>query len=92
MAALSRARIAPHKSTVTYHVEGFICLACAAGLEALLGKAQGVLAVTATYPEALTTISYNANKTSEASLSEAIERMGFRARRLSSTVDAQPAQ
>ena len=83
--ALSKAaRAAAQRETVQYRVSGFTCITCATGLETLLGREKGILAVKASYPDSATTVSYDAHTTSEAEIIAAIESMGFKAQRLHS--------
>ena len=48
VATLSAAKSIGRKETVLYKVQGFTCITCATGLETLLGREKGVLAVKAT--------------------------------------------
>ena len=73
-----------NSNTVTYKVKGFTCVTCAAGLETLLGREKGVLAVHATYPEGIATVNYDPEATSEAVIASVIENMGFHAQSLPS--------
>ena len=67
------------ETAVLFRVEGFTCVTCAVGLETLLGRERGVRRVTATYPEGMARVVYDADVTGEAALAEAIHAMGFRA-------------
>ncbi len=67
------------ESTVLFRVNGFTCVTCAAGLETLLGRERGVRHVTATYPEGMARVVYDADATGEAAIAAAIQSMGFRA-------------
>ena len=83
--ALSRAaRAAKERATVRYRVSGFTCITCATGLETLLGREKGVLAVKASYPDGTTTVSYDAQVISQEAIVAAIERMGFKTQPLPS--------
>lgn len=79
-AALTKAaKYSGERETVTYKVTGFTCITCATGLETLLGREKGVLAVKASYPDGVATVSFDAHGTSEAEIERAIESMGFKA-------------
>ena len=80
VAALSAKGFA-EKRTVVYSVKGFTCITCATGLETLLLREKGVLAVKATYPEGLATVTYDVGSTKEADILQVIESMGFSVQR-----------
>jgi copper chaperone CopZ len=67
------------RKTVTFRVSGFTCITCAVGLETLLEKERGVIHAKASYPENVTTITYNPAQTSEAALADFIATAGFKA-------------
>jgi copper chaperone CopZ len=67
------------KKTVTYKTSGFTCITCAVGLESLLQREKGVIAVRASYPDATARVTYDPKSISEASIVETIESMGFHA-------------
>ena len=79
LTTLPQAR-AHRKETVTFSIKGFTCITCAVGLETVLMREKGVLAVRATYPEALATITFAPNLTSTQTIAAAIESMGFHTR------------
>ncbi len=77
VAALSA--VAAEKKTVTYRVQGFYCVTCAAGLDALLERQNGVVRSQSDYQGATTTIVFHPELVSEASLKASIAEMGFHA-------------
>ena len=77
--ASSSAKRFADKKSVTYAVRGFTCITCATGLETLLGREKGVLRVSASYPEGLAKVTYDANSISQADIQHSIESMGFTA-------------
>lgn len=85
-AAFSKASLQGRpQQTVVYRVTGFTCLACATGLETLLGREKGVVAVQATYPEGLARVAFHEGVVTEAGIRATIEGMGFRAQQVSRT-------
>lgn len=70
------------EETVTYSVRGFTCITCATGLEMLLGREKGVMAVKASYPDGIATVRFRPHVTTEVAVRTAIESMGFTARLL----------
>jgi Cu+-exporting ATPase len=67
------------RKTVTFRITGFTCITCAVGLETLLEKEKGVIRAKASYPENVTTITYNPAQTSETALAAFIATTGFKA-------------
>lgn len=65
--------------TVIWHVSGFTCVTCAVGLETLLRREKGVIAVNATYPQGIVTIQYHPDRVSENALRSKIAELGFTA-------------
>ena len=63
--------------TVIWHVRGFTCITCAVGLETLLRREKGVVAATATYPQAMVTIKFHPDLVSESALRSTIAELGF---------------
>jgi copper chaperone CopZ len=82
--ATLKAATALEKKTVTYKISGFTCITCAVGLETLLQREEGIIAAKASYPDAVARVTYDPKSTSEASIVEAIESMGFQAKPLRS--------
>lgn len=65
------------RKTVTFRITGFTCITCAVGLETLLEKEKGVIRAKASYPENVTTITFNPAQTSETALAGFIAATGF---------------
>ena len=66
------------RRTVTFRITGFTCVTCAIGLETMLEKERGVIRAKASYPDSVTTITYNPAVTSEGRLADFITTTGFR--------------
>lgn len=79
LVAIETAGCSQAKAAVVFRVERFTCVTCAAGLETLLGRERGVKTVTATYPEGMARVEYDAGATTAETLAGAIGEMGFRA-------------
>jgi copper chaperone CopZ len=80
--ATLKAVAALEKKTVTYKVTGFTCITCAVGLETLLQREKGIIAVKASYPDAIATVTYDPKRISETVIVGTIESMGFHAQAL----------
>ena len=80
--ATLKAANALEKKTVTWKISGFTCITCAVGLETLLQREKGIIAAKASYPDPIATVTYDPRSTSEASIVEVIETMGFHAQTL----------
>ncbi len=63
--------------SVKYAVEGFSCITCAVGLEAMLKTRKGVARVAASYPEKSVVIGFDNKMTSEKALTDFIAGCGF---------------
>jgi Cu+-exporting ATPase len=63
--------------TVTYRVEGFSCVTCAVGLDAMLRTQRGVTSAHSSYPDGRVVIKFHPEETDDASLREFIADMGF---------------
>jgi len=61
-----------------YQVTGFTCVACAVGLETLLGRQKGVAHVEAAYPSGVVKIEFDPTFVNDKSLRALIGEMGFR--------------
>ena len=83
--ATLKAATASEKKSVAYKIRGFTCITCAVGLETLLLREKGIIAATASYPNAIATVTYDPKAISEASIVHAIESMGFQAKALHSS-------
>jgi copper chaperone CopZ len=71
--------VAAEKQTVTFRIQGFSCVTCAVGLDALLERCTGVVRATSSYEDAKTTIVFHPALVTEASLRASIAEMGFHA-------------
>ncbi len=78
IAALSAQSFAEQQS-ITCTVQGFTCITCATGLETLLQRERGVLAVKASYPTGLVRVTFDEKLISQADILNAIQSMGFKA-------------
>jgi Cu+-exporting ATPase len=65
------------KKVVTYHVRGFSCVTCATGLDTMLRQETGIMSSSSTYPEAMATIGFDPEQTSELRIKEFIAGLGF---------------
>ena len=63
--------------TVIYQVKGFTCIACATGLDTLLGQQKGVASSKSTYPEGKATVTLDPKQTSEQAIVTFITDLGF---------------
>jgi Cu+-exporting ATPase len=72
---------AGEKKTVKYHIDGFTCITCAVGLEALLQKERGVVWAEASYSDHTAKIVFHPDLVSEQKLEAFITSTGFTARR-----------
>jgi copper chaperone CopZ len=62
---------------VTWKVEGFACITCAAGLEVMLRGQKGVMKADASYKDKKVVIGFDKSLTSEAALKDFIRECGF---------------
>lgn len=65
-------------NNVTFKVEGMHCSGCAATIQALLERHEGVRKVSASYDEREARVLYDSKATSEDQLAAVIEKAGFR--------------
>jgi len=65
--------------SVAWHVRGFTCVTCAVGLETLLRREKGVVAASATWPQAMVTIQYHPDVVTQETLRSKITELGFTA-------------
>ncbi len=77
--ALRKASGTEQGATLSLPVRGFTCVTCAVGLETLLGRTKGVLAVSASYPESRVVIRYLPRLISPGEIVDLIAGMGFQA-------------
>jgi copper chaperone CopZ len=80
MAASGYAAAAHGNKTVTYRIEGFSCVTCAVGLDAMLREHKGIVRSKSTYPDATTVIEFNPHLVTETQIKTFIEETGFIAR------------
>jgi Cu+-exporting ATPase len=74
-AAGSRAKT----KTVTYRIEGFTCITCAVGLDALLKDQKGIVRSKSSYPERTAIVEYNPGLINEEQIKAFIQEFGFTA-------------
>lgn len=65
-------------AAVAYNVQGFTCVTCAVGLEAMLRGLPGVARVTASYPRKTAEVGFDRDAISEPRIREFIETCGFK--------------
>jgi copper chaperone CopZ len=65
--------------TVTYRIEGFTCVTCAVGLDAMLRDRKGILGSQSSYPDKKAKVDYDPSLTSEGEIKDFIRELGFRA-------------
>ncbi len=65
-------------SNVTFKVEGMHCSGCAATIQALLERHEGVRKASASCDEREARVLYDARSTSEEQLAAVLEKAGFR--------------
>jgi copper chaperone CopZ len=63
--------------TVTYIVKGFSCVACAVGLDTMLGKKKGIAWSKSSHPDGIVKIQLDPKEVTEAELQASISEMGF---------------
>ncbi len=63
--------------SVTFTVEGFTCVTCAVGLDTMLSRQKGVVRSKSSYKDATSTIEFDPNAVTVASLKAFIGEMGF---------------
>jgi Cu+-exporting ATPase len=66
--------------SVTYRIEGFTCVTCAVGLDALLKDQKGIVRSKSSYPDRTATIEYNPDLVNEEKIKSFIEELGFTAK------------
>jgi copper chaperone CopZ len=78
--AASGCAAAGGNKTVTYRIEGFSCVTCAVGLDAMLREHRGIVRCSSSYAAGTTVIEFNAGLVSETQIKAFIEEIGFIAR------------
>jgi copper chaperone CopZ len=66
--------------TVTYRIEGFSCVTCAVGLDAMLKERKGIVRSKSSYEERTAVVEFNPGLVSEKQIRGFIEELGFTAR------------
>jgi Cu+-exporting ATPase len=66
--------------TVTYRIEGFTCVTCAVGLDALLKDQKGIMRSKSSYLERTAVIEYNPDLINEQQIQAFIQELGFSAK------------
>ena len=79
-AVASTAASAAKIKTVKYRIEGFTCVTCAVGLDALLKDRKGIVRSKSSYPERTAEIDYNPDLVNEEQIKSFIQELGFTAK------------
>lgn len=66
--------------TVTYRIEGFSCVTCAVGLDALLKDQKGIVRSKSSYPDRTALIEYYPDLIDEEQIKSFIRELGFSAK------------
>jgi Cu+-exporting ATPase len=66
-------------NTVTFRIEGFTCVTCAVGLDALLKVERGIVRCKSSYPDRTSVVEYRPELVSEAQIKAFIQEFGFKA-------------
>jgi copper chaperone CopZ len=75
--AASGYAVARGNKTVTYRIEGFACVTCAVGLDAILREHSGIVRSNSSYPAGTTVIEFNTDLVTETQIKALIEETGF---------------
>lgn len=75
----SASAVSPGERVAVVRVSGMTCASCATGLQASLGRVEGVLAVTVTMRPPEARFRYNEGRTTPAALVAAVEAQGYEA-------------
>lgn len=65
------------RRTVTYRIEGFSCVTCAVGLDAMLRDRKGVIRSKSSYSDKRAAIEFDPDLVAEATIKAYISEMGF---------------
>ena len=68
-------------TTVTFHIEGFTCVTCAVGLDAMLRDQKGIIRSKSSYPDRTALIEYNPDLVNETQIKAFIDQLGFTAQK-----------
>jgi copper chaperone CopZ len=66
-------------NTVTYRIEGFTCITCAVGLDAMLREEKGIVGSQSSYPDKTAKVLFDPEVTSEDQIKDFIRGLGFKA-------------
>jgi copper chaperone CopZ len=66
--------------TVTYRIEGFTCITCAVGLDALLKQEKGIVRSKSSYAAGTSSVEYIPDQIREEEIRSRIQEFGFRPR------------
>ena len=80
LGAAAAATGAVKTKTVTYRIEGFTCVTCAVGLDALLKDQKGIVRSKSSYPGRSAVIEYNPDLINEQQIEAFIRELGFSAK------------
>ena len=69
--------IARAAKTVTYQIQGFTCITCAVGLDAMLRDQTGIVRSKSSYPDRSATIEFNPDLITEREIRAFIQELGF---------------
>jgi|SRR5580658_683480 copper chaperone CopZ len=69
-------------TTVVLQVKGFTCIACAVGLDTLLGKEKGIVSSHSSYPEGKVIVVYDPKLSTVDSIRKFIAGLGFTVERV----------
>jgi copper chaperone len=71
--------IARATKTVTYQIQGFTCVTCAVGLDAMLRDQKGIIRSKSSYPDRTATIEFNPDLITVQQIRVFIQDLGFTA-------------
>jgi copper chaperone CopZ len=66
------------QSSVILEIKGMHCEGCAAGIEAMLKRTEGVIAAEVSFERNEANVTYDAAKTDPPKLVEAVEKLGYK--------------
>ncbi len=71
--------LAAEPSTLTLEIKGMHCSGCAAGIEAMLKRVDGVTRVDVSYEKKQARVEYDPTRATSAKIIEAVETLGYQA-------------
>ena len=80
LGAAAAATSAVKTKTVTYRIEGFTCVTCAVGLDALLKDQKGIVRSKSSYPDRSAVIEYRPDLINKQQIEAFIQELGFSAK------------